>query len=119
MDASILRPIKKLLGVSDDFDCYDFDVIIHINSAFATLTHLGVGPSSGFRITGDLERWEDFVEDITQLEMIKTYVYMKVRRLFDPPSSSFVLDAMDKSIAEYEWRLNSLADMEVGEASAK
>lgn len=119
MDASILLTIKKLLGLSDDFDCYDLDVIIHINTAFATLTHLGVGPSSGFRITGDLETWEMFVADLTQLEMVKMYIYMKTRVLFDPPSSSFVLDAMNKSIAEYEWRLNSLADMEVGEASVK
>lgn len=119
MTDSILVSIKKMLGLGESFDCYDLDIIIDINAAFATLTHLGVGPKEGFKITGDLEEWSSFVTDVTQLEFVKTYIYLKTRTLFDPPSSSFVLDAMNKQISELEWRLNSLADMEVGETSEK
>lgn len=107
---SILRTVKKMLGLPlNDFGQFDIDLIIHINSAFDTLTQLGVGPVEGFRITGLDETWDDFVTD-QRLDMIKSYVYMKTRLAFDPPSSSFVIDAFNKQIVEYEWRLNVAVD---------
>lgn len=110
MEESILRTIKKMLGLpTDDFGQFDTDLIVHINSIFNTLTQLGVGPASGFTITGLDEVWSDFVTD-QRLDMVKSYVYLKTRLAFDPPSSSSVLEAFNKQIAEYEWRLNVAVD---------
>ena len=116
MEGSILQEIKKLLGISPDEECYSLDIIIHINSAFSTLTQLGVGPKEGFEIKGDNEVWGDFVTDITQLNFIKNYIYLKTRMLFDPPSTSFVLEAMKNQISEYEWRLLSRVEVELDES---
>lgn len=110
MNDSILLTIKKMLGLNSDFDCYDLDIIIYINTAFATLQNIGVGPEKGFRITGDLDVWSQFLDDPVLLDHAKTYIYLKVKQLFDPPSSSFVLDALNKSMEELEWRLNIRAD---------
>lgn len=110
MEESILLTVKKMLGLGPDFDCYDLDIIIYINSTLATLQNIDVGPKQGFHITGDLETWSDFLTDEVLLEHAKTYIYLKTRVLFDPPSSSFVLDAINKSIEELEWRLNIRAD---------
>lgn len=110
MEDSILQTIKKMLGLGPDFDCYDLDIIIYINSAFATLQNIGVGPVDGFHITGDSETWDQFLTDLVLLEHVKMYIFLKVRLLFDPPSSSFVLDALNKNIEELEWRLNIRAD---------
>ena len=107
---SILRTIKKMIGLPlKDFGQFDLDLIVHINAAFNTLTQLGVGPVEGFTITGLDEVWEDFVTD-QRLDMIKSYIYMKVRLAFDPPSSSTVIEAFNKQIAEFEWRLNVAVD---------
>ena len=107
---SILTSIKKLLGIAEDYEAFDTDIMIHINSVFMILTQLGVGPAKGFRITGPYETWEEFVSDGIVADAVKTYVYLKVRLLFDPPTSSAVMDAINRSISEYEWRLNVAAE---------
>lgn len=107
---SILTSIKKLLGIAEDYEAFDTDIMIHINSVFMILTQLGVGPANGFRITGKYETWEEFVSDGIVADAVKTYVYLKVRLLFDPPTSSAVMDAINRSISEYEWRLNVAAE---------
>lgn len=103
---SILTSIKKLLGIAEDYEHFDDDIIMHINSIFSILTQLGVGPEEGFSIKDKTAVWTDFVPENPRLESIKTYVYMKVRLIFDPPLSSAVIDSMKQCIAEFEWRLN-------------
>ena len=107
---SILTSVKKLLGITEE--CTDFyaDIIMHINSALMILTQLGVGPSEGFFIEDKTDFWDDFITGIGQFEAVKTYVYMKVKLMFDPPSSSAVMDAMNRTISELEWRLNVAAE---------
>lgn len=113
MDESILNSIKALLGPDSDYNVFDPDIIIFINGAFSTLTQLGIGPKEGFKITGADETWEDFIGDVLDLESVKTFVYLKVRILFDPPSSSFVLSAMQRECDELAWRLNVEVDPRV------
>ena len=110
MDESILVSIKKLLGISEDYDYFDQDIIMHINAAFMVLTQLGIGPSEGFLITDDTDTWNDFIDDSTNLGSIQSYVYMKVKLMFDPPQNSFTVDSMQKLVNELEWRLNIAAD---------
>ena len=110
MDDSILNTIKKMLGPDSAYDVFDTDMIIHINTALSILTQLGVGPAKGFRITGPDETWTDFIGSDIDLESIKTYVYLKVKMLFDPPSSSFVMKSMEETCKEIEWRLNVAVD---------
>lgn len=113
---SILTSIKKLLGIAKDYTHFDMDIIIHINSALAILTQLGVGPSEGFSIENDFATWNDFVSsDDKRFLMIKTYVYMKVKLVFDPPTNSSHLQAMKDAVDEYEWRLNVAAESKSGE----
>lgn len=109
---SILISIKKLLGIPNDYTQFDDDIIMHINSVLLNLTQLGVGPETGFSIEDDSAEWTDFVdiENNAQLHAIKTYIYLKVKLLFDPPLSSSVTDAMNNQIAELEWRLNAAVE---------
>lgn len=102
---SILLSIKKLLGIDAMCDHFDTDVIMHINSALFSLTQLGVGPPDGFMVTSNTETWSDLLMDSKKLESVKTYVYLKVKLVFDPPSSSSVIDAIDRQIKELEWRI--------------
>lgn len=113
MDDSILNDMKKLLGISKDFKEFDQDIIIHINSIFMTLHQLGVGPSNVFRISGGDETWASFLENSrsdNDLSAVKDYIYLKLRILFDPPSSSYVLSALESQMKELEWRLNAQAE---------
>ena len=110
MYESILTSIKKLLGIPEDYEHYDADIIMHINSVFMILNQLGVGPSNGFSITDKTAVWSNFISDNNNLEAVKSYVYMKVRLLFDPPLSSAVTECMNRMISELEWRLNSEAE---------
>ena len=103
---NILSSIKKLLGIPTEETAFDSDIIMHINSVFMILNQLGIGPTDGFTISDDYALWSDFIPDGQNLELVKSYMYMKVRLMFDPPSSSAVLSAMEKSISEFEWRLN-------------
>ena len=105
MQESILTSIKKLLGIEENYTHFDQDVIIHINTAFATLHDLGVGPEECFDITDKESVWNDFTNGDKKLNPVKSYVYMKVKLVFDPPLSSAVMEAMKQSIAETEWRL--------------
>lgn len=103
IDGSILQTTKKLLGISPDDDAFDMDVVFAINSAFERLNTLGIGPDEGFRITDDTATWSDYLYDGKILDSVKTYVYFKTRLVFDPPTSSFVLESMNKQIAELEF----------------
>ena len=105
---SILTSIKKLLGIDEEYNHFDADIIMHINSVFFILAQVGVGPSDGFVITGEDETWEDFMpeEKLVKVMAVKTYVYQKVRLIFDPPTSTTAMTALKELIAEMEWRLN-------------
>lgn len=105
---SILTSIKKLLGIEEDYEHFDPDIIMHINSVLFTLTQLGVGPSEGFRIEDETTTWNDYVQN--DYDAVKTYIYLKVKLLFDPPLNSAVIESMNRSISEFEWRLNVAAD---------
>jgi hypothetical protein len=107
MEQSILTSTKKILGISADYTAFDLDIITHINAAFSTLTQLGVGPADGFMIEDASAEWYDYIENDIQLNTIKSYVFLKVRQLFDPPSTSYLIEAMEKQIQEFEWRLNT------------
>ena len=102
---SILTSIKKLLGLTEDYTQFDDDIIIHINSVFMALTQLGVGPSAGFTITDKTKKWSDYLGAQTNIEAVKSYRYLKVRLIFDPPSSSAVIEAIERQRAELEWRI--------------
>lgn len=107
---SILTSIKKLLGIAEDYEHFDQDLIIHINSVLSVLTQLGVGPSEGFSIEDENATWNDFIPEDKRLSSIRSYVYMKVKLLFDPPLSSSVMESMNRMISEFEWRLNVAAE---------
>lgn len=107
---SILEEIKALIGGLVGCDQFDTDIIIHINTALSILTQLGVGPKTGFAIRDKTAVWSDFIPEDTGLEMIKTYVFMKVKLVFDPPLNATVLNSMKDSVKEYEWRINVAAD---------
>ena len=108
---SILTSIKKMLGISEEYEHFDADIIMHINSVFMTLNQLGVGPSEGFYIEDDEAYWTDYISDLVKLQAVKTYVYLQVRLLFDPSSlGSATLAAYERQIRELEWRLNVAAE---------
>lgn len=109
---SILTSIKKLLGIAEDYTHFDTDIIIHINSVFSILTQLGVGPAEGFFVTDDTAVWSEYIQDDAAIQMVKTYMYLKVRLIFDPPVNSFVTTSIEKSISELEWRLNVTEEQE-------
>ena len=102
---SILDTIKKMLGIESDYTHFDIDIITNINTAFLNLQQIGVGPNSGFSITDNTTTWNDYISG-ENLEAVKTYIYLKVRLLFDPPTNAFLVDAMERQIREIEWRLN-------------
>ena len=106
MNNSILDSIKKNLGIVPEYTAFDDQIILDINAAFSTLHQLGFGPDEGFEITGIDEFWSDIIEE-PRFNFVKSYVCMKVRVMFDPPTSSYALDALNKQIAEYEWRIKS------------
>ena len=107
---SILTSIKKLLGIAEDYEHFDQDIIMHINTVLAILTQLGVGPETGFSIADKSTKWNEFVSNKLYYEPIKTYVYLKVKLLFDPPQSSIVLEATNRMISELEFRLNAATE---------
>ena len=108
---SILTSIKKLLGISEEYTQFDPDIILHINSVFFTLTELGVGPSGGFSITDKSDEWADYISDNdTLLNAVKTYMFLKVKLLFDPSLTSSVTELMKEEVKELEWRLNVYVD---------
>lgn len=106
MDESILNTIKKLLGMTPEYTAYDTDIIVAINSTFNVLYQLGVGPEQPFSIEDKYAIWSQYTEDRKTIEMVKTYIYMKVKLIFDPPLNSSVLESYKQMVSEYEWRLN-------------
>jgi hypothetical protein len=103
---SILASTKKNLGLSDDYDAFDLDVIMHINSVFTVLSQLGIGPANGFRIEDRSTTWDDFIGDDVNRDSVKTYMFLRVKLYFDPPGTSFHIAAIEKQIEELGWRLN-------------
>jgi hypothetical protein len=111
MEQSILKSTKKVLGIGPDDTSFDLDVITHINSAFSHLHQLGVGPAEGFVIEDETATWDQFmVTSPPILSLLKTCVYLRVRMLFDPPTTSYLVTAMEQQIVEHEWRLNVLRE---------
>lgn len=106
MGDSILTSVKKLLGIPEDYDPFDNDVVMHINTAFFSLNQIGVGPPNGFVISDKTTTWSEYLTDSTNLEAVKSYIYLKVRLLFDPPTSSVITESINRQIAELEWRLS-------------
>lgn len=107
---SILTSIKKLLGIDEMYEAFDQDLIIHINSVLTVLNQLGVGPPGGFYIRDVNDKWTDFIKDDKSIEFIKSYVYMKVKLLFDPPQVSATLESYNRLINEMEWRIQVAVD---------
>jgi hypothetical protein len=108
--ASILDSTKKNLGLDPSYTAFDSDVTMHINAVFSTLNQLGIGPEDGFMIDDNTPTWVDFIGDNPRLNFVKTYVYLRVRLLFDPPTTSYLIQAMKDQVLETEWRLTVLAD---------
>jgi len=106
MLTSILTSIKKNLGIDESYTAFDEDIIMHINSTFSTLEQLGVGPEGGFAITDATAVWSSFIGSDKRLNSVKTYTYLCVRLLFDPPATSYLITAMEKQRDELAWRLN-------------
>ena len=103
---SILTSVKKTLNLDEDYTFYDPEITLHINSVFSTLTQLGVGPSTGFMIEDKTATWDDFLEGNLEYSFIKTYFFLRVRLLFDPPTTGYVLDSFKEQLKELEWRIN-------------
>ena len=106
MSDSILNSTKKILGIDSDYDAFDPDIMMHINSVFSTLNQLGIGPEDGFAIEDDVATWDTFLGGDLRLNSVKSYVYLRVRLLFDPPTVSYLVEAMKQQVQEFEWRLN-------------
>lgn len=115
---SILTSIKKLLGMTKEYNAFDQDIIMHINAVFMTLRQLGVGPIQGFRIEDATATWNQFIdpqndpEKQALLSAVKTYIHIKVKLVFDPPLSSAVIKVLEDAANELEWRLNVEAESE-------
>lgn len=107
---SILTTIKKLLGIEETYENFDMDLILHINSVFTILTQIGVGPKEGYSITDKTATWADFLGDDPRLNTAVSFTYLKVKLLFDPPTSSSAVDSMNNLVKEFEWRLYVTAD---------
>jgi hypothetical protein len=112
VEPSILKSTKKILGVGETDASFDVDIKTHINSVLAVLTQVGIGPDNGYMIEDDTATWDAFIGTDPRLNLVKTYLYLKVRLMFDPPGTSYAIDAMEKQIAEFEWRLNVMREEE-------
>ncbi len=109
MAESILTSVKKLLGIESGYTQFDTDIVIHINSTFAKLDQIGVTPTGEvYEIATAEDNWEDFISDYKAINMVKSYMYASVRLLFDPPATSFGIEALKGQISEYEWRMREL-----------
>ena len=110
MQDSILMTIRKLVCGDPYADHFDTDLLVHINACFSILNQLGVGPENGFVVTDETQSWSSYSDNDRILNMVKTYITLKVKKIFDPPLTSSVLEAMNKEISELEWRLNVAVD---------
>lgn len=107
MEQSILTSTKKILGISEDYTAFDLDILTHINTALSTLTQLGIGPANGFQIEDEVPVWTDFIGEDLEFNPVKSYVFLKTKQLFDPPTTSFLLEAQKEQIRELEARLST------------
>lgn len=118
MNESILSTVKKLLGVTDDYDYFDQDLLIHINSALMSLSQIGVRPSQDFYTLDKDTTWSEYLgydyQENIDFGSIKSYIYLKVKLLFDPPQNSFTIEAINKMITEMEWRINIVSENQNG-----
>ena len=108
---SILSSVKKSIGTAEEYTAFDADIIMHTNTVLSILHQIGIGPDEGFQIDGYDQKWEDLFGNDPRLNFIKSYVYLKVRLLFDPPTGT-VLESMNRTISELEWRINVAVDPE-------
>ena len=106
MAQSILNSIKKVLNLTEDDESFDVDVLMHIDSVFSDLTQLGIGPAEGFSVEDESVTWDAFIGTDPKLNSVKSYVYLRLRLLFDPPNTSYALESMNKQIEQMSWRLN-------------
>lgn len=109
MNDSILNSVKKMLGLDSGYDAFDMDIIMHINSVFFIMAQMGIGKQ--FKIEDASSSWSDYLEGREDLEAVKTYMYAKVRQMFDPPTVGAVKEALDNTVKELEWRLFSATDL--------
>lgn len=111
MSNSVLNSTKKKLGLTADYQYFDEDQLYdYINLAFSELHQLGAGPVNGYYVDDPLDDWNGFTQDIPLQNLVKSYVYIRVRLLFDPPTTSFVLDSLNKQLDELKWRINVYVD---------
>jgi hypothetical protein len=113
MEDSILISTKKILNIDESYNAFDLDILTHMNMVFSTLNQIGVGPTIPVMVEDNTAVWSELDFPPEQLAMIKTYVFLKVRLLFDPPGTSFVIEAMNKQISELEWRLNFFREVAI------
>jgi hypothetical protein len=106
MSESILTSTKKTLGLSEDYTAFDADIIMHINSVFTILNDLGIGPDTGYMIEDAEDTWDMYLGTDLNLNLIRTYMYLRVRLLFDPPATSFHIKAIENELQELEWRIS-------------
>lgn len=111
--ASVLTSIKKSLGIDEDYTAFDPDIVMYINTVFSTLTQLGIGPEEGVQIEDKEATWEPLLGTDPRLNFVPSYVLLKVRLLFDPPATSFAIDAIKTQITEYEWRINVVREVDL------
>ncbi|QEQ93870.1 hypothetical protein SEA_KARDASHIAN_5 [Streptomyces phage Kardashian] len=107
MEPRILVSVKKVLGLPESDTSFDVDITMHINSAMARLNQLGIGPDEGFVVESDTDTWDSFLGTDPRLSQVRTYVYMSVRLVFDPPGTSYAIDSMKEQIDKFEWLLNA------------
>ena len=111
---SILNSVKKRVNIAEEYTAFDEDILVEINSAFGTLTQIGLGPDEGFMIEDETATWDDYVTagvPALHLNSVKTYIALKVRLVFDPPTSSYAISSMERQIQELEWRLNTAREV--------
>jgi hypothetical protein len=109
---SILTDVKKALGLAEDYDAFDPDILMHINSVFSALTQIGVGPENGFQVDDSSATWDDLLAGDARYNMVKTWTYSKVRLIFDPPSTSFAIAAQQEVIKELEFRIYMVSEVD-------
>ena len=107
---SILTSVKKMLGITEEYTQFDTDIIMHINSVFMVLNQLGVGPEDGFFIEDETTTWFEYIKSVKELQAVKSYMFLRVRMLFDPPANSIVMEMMKHQANEFEFRLNIAVD---------
>lgn len=112
MASSVLTDVKKTLGLDDAYTAFDLDILMYINSAFSTLNQLGIGPEDGFSIADKTTTWDSFFGTSPKYNIVKTYVSLSTRLIFDPPATSFAIDAIKSQLAEHAFRINLIHEAE-------